>query len=85
MQVDVCETRRPLTTEMHVAMSNDNNEVKEISLSITDLRTIFVSAEIIHMHVIYKIAEHYEGRKEMFYLTTHSTHFIYGYMASDIW
>ena len=26
-----------------------------------------------------------EGRKELFYLTTHSTHFIYGYMASDIW
>ena len=25
------------------------------------------------------------GRKEMFYLTTHSTPFIYGYMASDIW
>ena len=25
-----------------------------------------------------------EGRKETFYLTTHSTHFIYGYMASDI-
>ena len=25
------------------------------------------------------------GRKEMFYLTTHSTHFIYGYMASYIW
>ena len=24
-------------------------------------------------------------RNEMFYLTTHSTHFIYGYMASDIW
>ena len=23
--------------------------------------------------------------REMFYLTTHSTHFIYGYMASDIW
>ena len=23
-----------------------------------------------------------EGRKEIFYLTTHSTHFIYGYMAS---
>ena len=27
----------------------------------------------------------YVGRKEMVYLTTHSTHFIYGYMASDIW
>ena len=25
------------------------------------------------------------GRKEMFYLTMHSTHFIYGYMASDMW
>ena len=24
-------------------------------------------------------------RKEMFYLTMHSTHFIYGYMALDIW
>ena len=24
-----------------------------------------------------------EGRKEMFYLTSHSTHFIYGNMASD--
>ena len=23
--------------------------------------------------------------REMFYLTTHTTHFIYGYMASDIW
>ena len=23
--------------------------------------------------------------REMFYLTTHLTHFIYGYMASDIW
>ena len=23
--------------------------------------------------------------EEVFYLTTHSTHFIYGYMASDIW
>ena len=26
-----------------------------------------------------------DERKEMFYLTTHATHFIYGYMASDIW
>ena len=25
-----------------------------------------------------------ERKKDMFYLTTHSTHFIYGYMASDI-
>ena len=26
-----------------------------------------------------------EGRKEVFYLTTHSTHFSNGYMASDVW
>ena len=26
-----------------------------------------------------------EGSKEMFYLTMHSRHFIYGYMASGIW
>ena len=26
-----------------------------------------------------------QGRKEMLYLTTHSTHFIYCYMASDLW
>ena len=26
-----------------------------------------------------------EREREMFYLRTHSTHFIYGYMASDIW
>ena len=32
-----------------------------------------------------EILIHRKGRKEMFYLTTHSTHFIYGYMASDIW
>ena len=28
---------------------------------------------------------HFTRDREMFYLTTHSTHFIYGYMASDIW
>ena len=27
---------------------------------------------------------HHGGVREIFYLTTHSTHFIYGYMASDI-
>ena len=27
----------------------------------------------------------FQERKEMFYLTTYSTHFIYGDMASNIW
>ena len=26
-----------------------------------------------------------EGKNEVFYFTMHSTHFIYGYMVSDIW
>ena len=35
---------------------------------------------------IYNAVQLNQGReREMFYLTTHSTHFIYGYMASDIW
>ena len=31
------------------------------------------------------VAKHRQREREMFYLTTHSTHFMYGYMASDIW
>ena len=34
----------------------------------------------IFIHLGYLLRE-----REMFYLTTHSTHFIYGYMASDTW
>ena len=30
-------------------------------------------------------SERRKKKKEMFYLMMHSTHFIYGYMASDIW
>ena len=38
-----------------------------------------------HLSLI-NIADMCPGReREMYYLTTHSTHFIYGYMASDIW
>ena len=37
------------------------------------------------MRMVKDHSDREEGRKEMFYLTTHSTHFIYGYMASCIW
>ena len=30
------------------------------------------------------MVESFEGKKEMFYLTTYSTYFIYNYMASDL-
>ena len=37
-------------------------------------------------HITHNTMECLEQReREMFYLTTHSTHFIYSYMASDIW
>ena len=42
--------------------------------------------ENIHQKYITHFYNLYQGRKEeVFYLTTYSTHFIYGYNASDIW
>ena len=39
-----------------------------------------------YIRYIHTYIHTYEREREMFYLTTHSTHFIiYGYMASDIW
>ena len=45
------------------------NELVDVSFQITNSRRLALIRK--------------KGRKEMFYLTTHSTHFIYGYMASD--
>ena len=51
-----------------------------IFISFDDAVKLVSSANnpVTHVH-------HQYHRKDMFYLTTHSTHFIYGYMASDIW
>ena len=35
--------------------------------------------------MLHELLTEREREREVFYLTTHSTHFIYGYMASDIW
>ena len=68
-----------------------NNALKiclmEMYISITILY-IYVYIYIHILHCLPAITHSnisIQGRKEMFYLTTHSTHFIYGYMASDIW
>ena len=37
------------------------------------------------IHMVQDNSDREGGRNEMFYLTTQSTHFIYGYMVSDIW
>ena len=49
------------------------------------LHSILVGGQITFKCFMFLFHSLNEGRKEMFYLTTHSTHFIYGYMASDIW
>ena len=56
--------------------------VHYITLNVSHLVNIFkwmVSKEV------FLVLKFIEGRKEMFYLATHSTLFIYGYMSSDIW
>ena len=39
-------------------------------------------SRLLHIEIY---ARKIDTEREMFYLTTHSIHFIYGYMASDIW
>ena len=39
----------------------------------------------IYIYIYIYIYREREREREMFYLTTHSKHFIYSYMASDIW
>ena len=53
---------------------NSDSERKEGNVSFNDALQLSFPNNILH-----------EGRKEVFYLMTHATHFIYGYMASNIW
>ena len=49
---------------------------------------MLISFSCVHVNVCISSTEgesSWSGRKEMFYLTTHSAHFIYGYMTSDLW
>ena len=57
------------------------------SLNYYRIRTQYSYKEKIYLVYNHLSKYLYEGKteREMFYLTMHSTHFIYGYMASDIW
>ena len=68
-----------LTTELHLAPVNYQYHVKLKLVTEPKNRTLR------NLYCRCKENIIYIWRKEMFYLTTHSTHFIYGYMASDIW
>ena len=48
------------------------------------LKGVITPNQISLTNIVTYLQNSYRER-EMFYLTTHSTHFIYGYMASDIW
>ena len=57
-------------------------------ICIRDLNTdaIPASAHLMHsVRCVFSVLVWNERERKMFYLTTHSTHCIYGYMASDIW
>ena len=73
-------TSEPIVTDSMVATIHvDNTEIHSI---IIDCSTISY-VDSVGVKTLGQVRR--EGRKEMFYLTTHSTHFIYGYMASYIW
>ena len=68
--------------------------VKQPSVNQKPLQTNFLSlipwvSDLERLHCVSKCKnialKIFMREREMFYLTTHSTHFIYGYMASNIW
>ena len=81
---------------MEIAVRRLNIGIMKTYLSITgrgQLRSSPVSWPL-RTCTLYSVHTHHrlctpgsspEREREMFYLTTHSTHFIYGYMVSDIW
>ena len=50
-------------------------------LLLNNKHNTFIATAISALHMVMKR----NREREIFYLTTHSTHFIYGYMVSDIW
>ena len=81
-----------LTPEMVNAFVVDSGDTHKLSFSA--MKYMYVFSCIIHIHIFSSNAcnmirvqseRERERERDMFYLTTHSTHFIYGYMASDIW
>ena len=61
--------------------------VRQINPSVTHLPPVTKESSYTRIRLRYftQATISIRERKKMFYLTTHSTNFIYGYMASDIW
>ena len=84
------------TTKKH----QQNKSINKCLVEVSTFQFKDIQSFLIHTHINYKIpnvihaitclgcneiTSEEQREREMFYLTTHSTHFIYGYMASDIW
>ena len=78
MRVCVPNGRCPLQTPIIIISSS-------ISLKCRRLWVLFCSLVLGMSEGFMGMRQLINGRKEMFYLMRHSTGFIYGYMASDIW
>ena len=78
------DTNQYVQAEMD-ALEYEQAQVDERAAQVeTQLRRV-MDKGVLAFSVSAVIHEAGTGRKEMFYLTMHSTHFIYGYMASHIW
>ena len=61
---------------------NTNNIYVEKGIRISSPLLYCLCNDVLHTFLLMVILK-LEGRKEMFYLTMHTTHFVYCYMASD--
>ena len=71
--MNLCSCISSIVTYLYISIS--------MLVIIVNINNISISTIV----YVFKELRRIEGRIEMFYSTTHSTHFIYGYMASDIW
>ena len=67
----------------HTLIGENHKSVQVISVEMESLFGYWVLGCGVFLQFLDQILK--EGRKEMFYLTMHSKHFIYGYIESDIW
>ena len=77
------ESVKPWECEVPTCHSSGEEVLRDVGRLLTQVRVYpLTHLVLVNCHVKRPLQTR---RKEMFYLTTHSTHFIYGYMASDIW
>ena len=74
----------PTSVVFIIRIPSVNTEIEWVSLATCEIYRHFHQF-IDSLLLCWKTYCFKRERERKFYLTTHSTHFIYGYMASDIW